>query len=214
MQSRQCRISQGVGDAPPPPLAGSLAAWLTRDGWQVHIVDPRREPSNWNGDGPLWIHLDHGFAQGRLDELPDSDELLLFGPALSDDAIHPALGEQFPGAQLIVGDPEPSGRRIEDLGELPLCTYAGFGDQSGGLFRILAGRGDRHRPVAHLCREIVYLVETFAAGHLLFDDEDLGAYPGWHKRFRAELAAMPWSLTWEGTLDGERICAEGRRRTG
>jgi hypothetical protein len=214
MASRQCRISQGVGDAPPPPLAGSLAAWLARDGWQVRIVDPRRGPSGWEGEGPLWVHLDRGFVQERLDELPGKSDLRLFGPALSDDAVHAALTQRFPQAQLLPGDPEPSEGRMDDLGELPLCTYAGFGDQSGGLFRILAGRGDRQRPVAHLCREIVYLVETFAAGHLLFDDEDLGAYPGWLQSFRAELAAMPWALTWEGTLAGERIRAQGRRRTG
>jgi hypothetical protein len=134
----------------------------------------------------------------------------LFGPALSIPALCAQLSERFPQARLVHGDPEPSERRIADLSELPLTTYAGFGPQPGGLFRVLAGRGDRSRPIAHLCREIVYLVETYSAGHLLFDDEDLGLYPGWLESFRAELLQMPWALTWEGSIRGERVREFGR----
>ena len=210
MESRQCRISQGVLDAPPPPLAGALAAWLMRDGWQVRVVDPRGGRCDWAGQGPLWVHLDNNFRSSRLDGLQGQQEMYLFGPAVSTPSHRTMISQQFPQGQIIDGDPEPSEQRIEDLSELPLTTYTGFGPQPGGLFRILAGRGDRSRPIAHLCREIVYLVETFSAGHLLFDDEDLGAYPGWLESLQSELRQLPWPLTWEGTIRGRRIQGEGR----
>ncbi len=210
MKSRQCRISQGVVDAPPPPLAGALAAWLQQLGWQVRVVDPRGGPVTWSGAGPLWIHLDRGFPDSRLADGLEGPELRFFGPALSDSATRTRLAERFPAAVLVTGDPEPTEQRIEDLSTLPLTTYHGFGPQPGSLFRILAGRGDRQRPLEHLCREIVYLVETFAAGHLLFDDQDLARYPGWLDAFRSELLQMPWRITWEGTVEGGRVREQGR----
>jgi hypothetical protein len=90
---------------------------------------------------------------------------------------------------------------------LPITTYAGFGPQPGGLFRILAGRYGRARPLPTLLREVVYLVETFGAGHLLFDDEDLSRYGDYMARFEEELEHLPWALTWEGSASGLRVRA-------
>jgi hypothetical protein len=211
MESPQYRISQGVVDAPPPPLAGSLAAWLGRRGHLVRIVDPRGESEDWSGTGPLWIHLDTGFAEQRLAAIHDSEDLRFFGPALNQEHCRNDLRRHFNLATLVPGDPESHGGDPIDLADLPITSYAGFGEQPGGLFRLLAGRGRRQRPIALLCREIAYLVETFAAGHLLFDDEDLGRYPGWLEAFSTELKALPWPLSWEGTLNGKHARGRGRQ---
>ena len=211
MESPQCRISQGVVDAPPPPLAGSLAAWLGRRGWLVRVVDPRGESADWSGKGPLWIHLDADFTEQRLAAIEDSKDLRFFGPALNQERCREDLKRRFQMATLVPGDPEAHDGYLVDPANLPLTSYAGFGDQPGGLFRLLAGRGDRQRPIALLCREITYLVETFGAGHLLFDDEDLGRYPGWLEAFSAELKALPWPLSWEGTLNGKHAQGRGRQ---
>jgi len=58
-----------------------------------------------------------------------------------------------------------------------------------------------------LLREVIYLVETFGAGHLLFDDEDLARYGDLMERFEAELSHLPWALTWEGSAGGCRAGA-------
>ena len=212
MESPQCRISQGVVDAPPPPLAGSLAAWLGRRGWLVRVVDPRGQSEDWSGTGPIWVHLDAGFSEQRLAAIKDSKDLHFFGPALSQEHCRQNLMQRFVRATLVPGDPEAHGGPPIDLADLPLTSYAGFGEQPGGLFRLLAGRGYRQRPIALLCREIAYLVETFGAGHLLFDDEDLGRYPGWLETFSSELKALPWPLSWEGTVNGKHAKGIGRQR--
>ena len=204
MHSPEYRISQGVIDAPPPPLAGALAAWLWRKGRSVRIVDPRGEEADWNGDGPLWVHLDAGFTAQRLALVKDGADLHFFGPALAQGQCRTDLEQRYPCATLIAGDPEAQDAPLDDLSVLPLTSYAGFGAQPGGLFRMLAGRGERARPIALLCREIVYLVETFGAGHLLFDDDDLDRYLGWLDAFSAELRALPWPLTFEATVSGQR----------
>jgi hypothetical protein len=95
MESPQYRISQGVVDAPPPPLAGSLAAWLGRRGYLVRIVDPRGESEDWSGTGPLWIHLDTGFAEQRLAAIHDSEDLRFFGPALNQEHCRNDLRRHF-----------------------------------------------------------------------------------------------------------------------
>jgi len=210
MQSPQCRISQGVEDAPPPPLAGALAAWLGRNGWLIRVVDPRGAEADWNGSGPLWVHLDNDFDNQRLRYVEDSSDLHFFGPALAQASCCEALSDRFPHSTLVPGEPELHVGASEGLGDLPLTTYAGFGAQPGGLFRMLAGRGGKARPIELLCREITYLVETYGAGHLLFDDEDLSRYPGWLESFSQELVMLPWPLSWEGTINGVRSARQGR----
>lgn len=110
----------------------------------------------------------------------------------------------FPQGRIVRGDPERalSGTDLGDLSILPLTTFAGFGPQPGGLFRLLAGRGDRVRPPSAVLREVVYLVETHQLGHILFDDADLTAYGGWLQEFEAGLAHLPWPVTWQGNLQG------------
>ncbi len=186
MSTASIRILQGVHDAPPPPLAGALAAWVLRAGGSVHIIDPRGAPRD-GGDAevPLFAHV--------ADDAPDLRglqwrELTLIGPGIG-------------------GDPELSispNARLSSLDGLPLRTFRGFGRQAGA-FRLLAGRGDRARPVAHLIREIVYLVEMSQLGHVVFDDPDLTAYGDWLERFRAELEHLPWAVTWEGRWHGAFI---------
>ncbi len=195
----------------PPPLAGALAAWLSRQGWKVRIVDPRGAKADWTGSGPLWVHLDADFEEQRLAPLDESEDLLFFGPALRNRNCQRDLIKRFSRAKLVEGDPESEGAILQDLSSLPITTYDGFGSQPGGLFRILAGRGCRPRPIEMLCREIIYLVETFSAGHLLFDDEDLGYYPGWLDVFSSELRALPWPVSWEGTFNGKRMQGKGRQ---
>jgi hypothetical protein len=110
-----------------------------------------------------------------------------------------------------LGDPEAAVEGSEGAPftgfPLPITTYSGFGPQPGGLFRILAGRYGEGRPLPSLLREVVYLVETFGAGHLLFDDEDLSRYGDLLPNFEAELKHLPWSLTWEGTAGNLRVRA-------
>jgi len=193
------RIYQGVSSGPPPPLAGALAAWLTQQGEGFRIVDPRGDAADWAGDGPLWIHLEGGNWARIRGQVPDScDPLAFFGPDAQDAA------DAHPDARIIAGDPEGEGVGPT---KLPITTYAGFGPQPGGLFRILAGRYGQARPLATLLREVVYLVETFGAGHLLFDDEDLSLYGNLMIRFEEELTHLPWALTWEGTAQGLRVHA-------
>ncbi|MEE2827623.1 MAG: hypothetical protein VX498_00425 [Myxococcota bacterium] len=195
------RIYQGVENAPPPPLAGALAAWLTHGGASVHVVDPRGGPEDWSRPGPVWLHLEQGVLERCRDKITGADDLRFFGPCAAE------AHALFPGATIIPGDPE--GVDV-DPESLPITTYAGFGPQPGGAFRILAGRYGRARPLPTLLREIVYLVETFEAGHLLFDDEDLGQYESLIPRFENELLHLPWEITWEGIRAGRRIrCSRG-----
>jgi len=92
-----------------------------------------------------------------------------------------------------------------DLDVLPITTWNGFSDV-GPAFRLMAGRGDdRVRSVGHVLREVVYLAEMGKASHLMFDDADLGRYPGWADAFAAELGQLPWSLSWEATIGGCRL---------
>ena len=124
---------------------------------------------------------------------------------LRDAGVDALEGETLDGGRLVRGDPEAVlGAVLADLGVRPITAYAGFGVDLRGAFRLLAGRGDRVRPVGAVVREVVYLVETRQLGHVLFDDEDLGAYGDWIERFEAEVAHLPWGVTWEGTVDGER----------
>jgi len=196
------RIYQGVVDAPPPPLAGALAAWLVGKGLEVRVVDPRGSDESWAGQGPLWVHLESGVLERCRQRIPTDQDLRFFGPSA-----HEAQS-LFPTAQVVSADPE--GPDV-DPRALPITTYAGFGTQPGGLFRILAGRYGQPRPLPTLLREVVYLVETFRAGHLLFDDEDVGRYGEYMAAFDAELDQLPWTLTWEGSSGGHRV---GRTRGG
>ncbi len=169
----------------------------------MEVVDPRGEPA-WKHEGsdawPLWVHLEGGVA-------PTGGGDVYFGPGV--DALG---GDTFAAARLVRGDPEAGlenpefgiPAELSDLGVLPITTFAGFGAELRGAFRLLAGRGDRVRPVSAVVREIVYLVETRQLGHVLFDDADLGAYGDWLSCFESELAHLPWRVTWEGTIDGER----------
>jgi hypothetical protein len=226
------RISQGGHAGPPPPLAGALAAWVLRAAGDVRIVDPRTGTGDPLGapsgpldpsldTAPLWVHLEGGFGPERIAQvrrllLPsDADDregiasgvgLVGFGPGVDGPGAASLLAA-FPGARVVAGDPErglPGAPDRLEVSALPLTTFAGFGAE-GGLFRLLAGRGGRGRPVAAVVREIVYLVETAQLGHVLFDDADLAAWPGWLDAFEAELAHLPWTVTWEGTAAGRRI---------
>jgi hypothetical protein len=192
------RILQDVGDAPPPPLAGALAAWVLRAGGRVHVVDRR-------GAGldpglpelPLFVHVDAGRTP-TLDGLGWRAPPTFFGPGVDSEEGRAPLLAHSP--RFVLGDPELAIAPDADLSTLeglPLTTFTGFGRQRGA-FRLLAGRGDRVRPVAALIREIVYLVEMSSLGHVLFDDADLGAYGDWVDRFRVELGHLPWEVTWEG----------------
>jgi hypothetical protein len=177
-----------------------------REGQAVVVVDPPE------AQGPCWVHLE----RGGWPELPQEGQApglapRFFGPGVHDSEVHQELLRRFPGSSCVVGDPEPTADRIEDLDSLPITTWAGF-DRPGPAFRVLAGRGDRWRSPAHLLREVVYLVETWAAGHLLFDDADLAGWGDGLARFEAGLARLPWQLTWEATVDGHRRAGERGRR--
>ena len=199
-------IVPGAGDGPPPPLAGALAAWLMREGHDVVVVGAQGARS---GRGTCWVHLEAGERPG---DLPLDVGLRFFGPGVDDPDARRAA-DRFPGSTCVIGDPEPTGARIEDLDSLPITTWAGF-DRPGPAFRVLAGRGDRWRSPGHLLREVAYLVETFGAGHLLFDDADLAGWGDGLARFEAGLARLPWALTWEATVDGGRRAGGRGRRLG
>jgi len=180
----------GTGAGPPPPLAAQLAAWFAQRGEPLCVLDPHGEGErDWPGDGDLYVHLDAGQRHA-----PDLPNVTVFGPGADG---------RFVRARVRPGDPEP-GDRVEDLGTLPIPTYAGLGVVPPAV-RILAGRGDRVRPVSHVLREIVYLCEMHRVGHLMFDDADLDAFPGWRAAFEAELAHLPWAVSWEGFASGKRI---------
>jgi len=152
------------------------------------------------------VHLEDQPPSERVASIPtDAQDLRFFGPGVERETVRVELARQFEDAKLVRGDPEPSAARIEDLDSLPLTTWAGFGQLNGGALRLLAGRGDRWRSPQHVLREIVYAVETFGIGHLLFDDADLAPYGQWLPLFEAELAHLPWRLTWEATVDGKRV---------
>lgn len=169
------RLHVGLAQDPPPAIAGAFAAWLVQQGSSFEVVDALEGPD-------LWVVVDQPVAPGVI---PDGARV--FGP----------MAEALGG---IVGD--PSG--VHALEDLPITTWAGFGLPHGGARRILAGRGDRVRPVAQVLREITYLVEMQQVGHLFFDDADLAAYGEWLRTFEAELARLPWDVTWDGTVDGAR----------
>jgi len=196
--TRTLSIADSPG--PPPPLAGALSAWWRRAGDAVRIVRGRAEAED------LWVHLEDGAPALRLDHA--ATDLHFFGPGVEDPAARDAVRRWHPGAEIVRGDPEPG---MCDVAALPITTWAGF-EPLGGAFRLLASRGPRPRPLAHVVREIVYLVETHAAGHLLFDDADLGAFPGWIDAFEGELRHLPWDLTWEANVGGDRV--HGRTRRG
>ena len=180
-------------EGPPPPLAGALAAWWARAG-DPFVVATGALPST----GEVWVHLE-GHPES-LDHIRAGADLHFFGPGADDPARRDDVRRRFPAAEIVRGDPEPG---MHDVGDLPITTWHGFPPPEGAV-RILAGRGHRTRPLAALMREIVYLVETFEVGHLLFDDADLGVQAGWLGRFEKELKHLPWAITWEGNVDGDR----------
>ncbi len=152
-------------------------------------------------EGELWVHLEAGWGDGRLAGL--SEPAIFFGPGV--DGQQPRLREASPDSQTRAGGLELF---AADLSALPITTWAGFGLPRGGPIRMLAGSGDAVRPVAHVLRELVYLVETHATGLLLFDDADLGLWPGWLEALRAECRHLPWPLSWQGTISGARASWE------
>ncbi|MCO4770283.1 MAG: hypothetical protein KDA24_09660 [Deltaproteobacteria bacterium] len=178
---------------------------MLRAGGDVVVVDPRGAgdwPVNEASAGwPLWVHLEGG-ASWEGDEAAVAEEpTVFFGPGVDDEAAVASLLSRFPEARVVRGDPEaglPGRVDLSDLGVLPLTTFGGFGSHEGA-FRLLAGRGDRVRPVSAVVREVIYLVETRKLGHVLFDDADLSAYGDWLDRFEVELAHLPWRVTWEGS---------------
>lgn len=203
------RISQGVPDGPAPPLAGALAAWVLRDDGEITVVDPVGAPPQ-AGGGALWAHLEWDAGPDRIEQiaaLPGSARATLFGPGVDDperrELLRARLGDSIHFAP---GDPERElpGRPALDPAHLPLTTYAGFGTWGGG-HRLLAGRGDRLRPVAAVIREVVYLVEMRQLGHVLFDDAALGEHPAWLDAFRAELAHLPWPVSWQAPGVAHRL---------
>ncbi len=192
------RISQGVPQGPPPPLAGMLAACRVSEG--VRVLDPIGGERSWAGEGELWVHLDVGWDEGRLAGL--EEPAIFFGPGVDgrhDELIAPPGSSIRPGGLELLCD---------DLATLPITTWAGFDLPRGSPVRMLAGSGDSPRPVAQVMREVVYLVETHATGLLLFDDADLAAWPGWLEAFEAEARHLPWSLSWQGAISGTRTSWE------
>ena len=151
----------------------------------------------WAGIGPLWIHLEAGNWVRLKEQIPEHEhDLVFFGPEAS-------VGQKdFPQATVITGDPEGSEL---DPRSLPITTFAGFGPQPGGLFRVLAGRFGKPRPLPNLLIEIVYLVESHQAGHFLFDDADLALYGDHMALFEKELEHLPWPLSWQGKASGRTV---------
>jgi MoaA/NifB/PqqE/SkfB family radical SAM enzyme len=162
-----------------------LAAALRARGEDVTVLDPPHEPARpWRGE-TLHVHV-----------APD-------GPGPPDEAtLRRAL-------QLPDGEPVPPWSPIAwpeaDPSHWPITTWEGFHAPRGGAFRIAAGRGDRVRPVAAVLREITYLAERHGVGHLLWDDADLLAFPGWWERLLLLARSLPWTLSWDGNLGGRRV---------
>lgn len=233
------RISQGGEGPSPPLAGALAAWVLRAGGDVVVVdprggvgtVDEAPGAEVW----PLWAHLEGGFGEERLAEVvgrASGAELVLFGPGADEERLldggdvrvvrgDPELGLYSGGLRprtagsdvgplggwaVDGGLPDPPD--LSDLSVLPLTTYAGFGS-SGGAFRLLAGRGDRVKPVALVIREVIYLVESAHLGHVLFDDADLAHYGDWIERFEAELRHLPWTVTWEGTWRGARTGVRG-----
>jgi hypothetical protein len=186
----RARLHVGLCQPLPPAISGVLAAWLRAGGSSVEVLR-----DSWGEGGALWIAL-----EAPVPLLVDVPEATFFGPALADPALVERLLNDHPHCTVAPGDPtgEP------DLGRLPITTWAGFDLPPGGPRRILAGRRDRVRPLAHVLRELAYAVEMQGVGHVFFDDEDLAHYGDWLSKFEAELARLPWPVRWEGTVDGAR----------
>jgi hypothetical protein len=200
------RIFAGTPDPqPPPPLAGGLAAFLARRGDAVEILGRPPPAGRGSGTGPLWIHIEDEDSLSRALALVAQGGGLPAGATTLFGSVHRLNTAPPPDTDVVAGCAiDHLGGRSQDLDALPITTWAGFGP-CGPAFRLLAGRGDdRVRSVRHVLREVVYLVETWKAGHLMFDDEDLGRYSGWADTFAAELEHLPWRLTWEATIGGRR----------
>ena len=222
------RLHVGLCQPLPPAIAGVLAAWLRAGGTSVEVL---RE--GLGAEGHLWVALEAPFSMDDLATLvadgavPDRSPALpaaapdgaaprrdaapprnaaappictLFGPALADPTLAADVARRCPGARIVTGDPTG----VADLSALPITTWAGFDLPRGAPRRILAGRRDRVRPIAHVLREISYAVEMQGVGHVFFDDEDLAHYGDWLPKFERELARLPWPLRWEATVDGAR----------
>lgn len=184
------RLHVGLCQDLPPAIVGGFAAWLRGRGTSVEVLR-----GGWGSTGPLWVALEAPVPFDRLADLPPAT---LFGPGVDDAPTRRRLTELLPHCPIVPGDPmgEPA------LEQLPITTWAGFSLPRGGARRILAGRRNRARPLAQALGEIAYAVEMHAIGHLLFDDEDLAHYGDWLPKFERELARLPWSLSWQGTVDG------------
>lgn len=188
----RARLHVGLCQPLPPAIAGVLGAWLRSKDVAVEVLR-----GAWGSEGPLWVALEPPVPFERLIDCPAA---IFFGPAVDDVGVRSRLTELLPHCRVLRGDPtgEP------DLDRLPTTTWAGFGLPAGGPRRVLAGRRDRARPLARVLGEIAYAVEMHGAGHFLFDDEDLAHYGDWLSKFEEELARLPWSVSWQGIVDGAR----------
>lgn len=173
------------GTAPPPSVAGLLAAFFRSQGNDVIVLDPVGCPARWQPVDQLWVHREPD------DPRPIRPELLVQVLALHGVVDLPPWREMA----------WPEG----EAGDLPITTWAGFGVLRGGALRVAAGPGDRVRPVAHFLREILYAAETYGVGHLLFDDADLAAYPGWLEAMIAASCGLPWSISWDANVGVGRM---------
>lgn len=189
---------------PAPPLAAALTAWWTLRGEPWSCSDAAA------GEAPQpvrerWIHVE-GSGPAILPPIPAGvlpADLHLFGPGLGTALWADALAALPEPVVLHPGDPEPE-PILADPDALPIPTFMGLPAVRGGAFRVLFGRGGRSKSTARMIRELLYLHERWAVGHLLFDDADLAAWESAWSSFAEECRWLPFTVEWEGTVGGVR----------